>query len=589
MRIKTNKKRNTKTICLFWLSIILIIIISCNHNVPNTFNFIKIPVRDGTNLATDLYFPSSYSKTYPVILIRTPYGKNLLKDYGEYYSDKGYVTAIQDVRGKYNSEGSWIPYKFEGIDGYDVIEWLASQKWSNGKVGMVGGSYSGSVQLAAAIENPPHLVTIIPNITPSIPFNNTPYENGAFALASNIRWSDIVATDISGKVMNSKFSEVFSKDWYNELNHLPVVDLDKRIMNKEVLFWRNWIQNEPNQNNYSNINYLDKMENVKIPVFLQSGWFDVANRGTKLIYNKLLANNNKNVKLIMGPWVHSDRSSTQLGSLYFGEEAGIDLFHLYTRWFDYWLKDIDNGILNEPKIQLFNIGPNNWINANEYPINNSKVTRLYLSAKDNSIKRGKLQSKSFINSKNSLSFIYDPADPTPSFSEYMKKNKFSEYKELIDGRNDVVIFQTGILEDSLTIAGPVSAEIYASSSAPDTDFNLTLTAVNSDGQIFPIGQTFGIVRAKHRNSTKKAELLKRNEVYKYQIDLSHTFYTITPGEKLRLEISSCSFPDFSRNLNTGNNNQTTTEFQVAEQRIFHTEKYPSQLIFYTKQNEKLEN
>lgn len=541
-----------------------------------------IPGRDGINLATDLYFPKSNSISYPVVLIRTPYNKKLLKEYGDFYSRHGYVTAIQDVRGKYDSEGSWMPYESEGADGYDTIEWLAAQSWSNGKVGMVGGSYSGSAQLAAAIESPPHLVTIIPNITPATPFNNTPYENGVFALGWGIRWTDIVHGNISGQEMNSKFREVFQKDWYHELSYLPVIDLDKKIIGEEVEFWRKWLEEEPGSSYYAEMDYLSNAHKIDIPVFLQSGWFDVAARGTKMIYNSLIDAGNERIKLIIGPWVHSDKSSTQLGPRFLGEEAGIDLFQLYVKWFDYWLKGIDNGILRDPLVQVFDIGPNKWRYSHNYPSEKSMETRLFLSADSNTaspnVNRELVRTGSTSPVRNTA-YTYDPSDPTPSFSEFLKKNKLSEYQQIINNRNDVIVFQTESFEKPLTIGGPISAVIYASSSAVDTDFSVTLTGIDQNGNIFPIGQTFGIVRARFRNDPGKEELLVKNKVYEYTIDLSHTCYTLTQGEKLRIEIASCSFPEFSRNLNTGKNNQTTMDFVVAEQKIFHTDEYPSHIVF----------
>lgn len=567
--------------------LILFNIISCNNSSQELFKTIMLPVRDGINLATDLYFPNSTENSYPIILMRTPYNKNLLKEYGEYYSKKGYIVAIQDVRGKYGSEGEWKPYLSEGKDGYDAIEWLAVQKWSNGKVGMVGGSYSGSVQLAAAIQNPPHLVAIIPNITPATPFNNTPYENGVFALGWAIRWSGIVNEDISGQEMNNKFKEVFQRNWYAELNHLPVVGLDSIILGKKISFWREWIDYEPNKSNYAEQDYIRNIGNINIPVFLQSGWFDVANRGTKLLHKGLTESGNKNVKLIIGPWVHSDRSSKQLGPMYLGEDAGIDLFGIYAEWFDYWLKGEDNGILNKPLVQIFNIGPNRWEYANEYPTNTSVKTKMYLSTNSDSkllAEKGKLVFEELERESGKKSFKYDPSDPAPSFSEMMKKNKIPDYKKIMDMRNDVIVFETKSLKDSLTISGPIKAVIYASSSALDTDFSLTMTGVNKEGGIFPLGQTFGIIRAKYRNSNRQEELLEKGEIYKYEIDLSHTYYTLSPGERLRLEVTSSSFPEFSRNLNTGKNNQTTSEFIIAEQQIYFTDKYPSQLIFWKKKN-----
>ena len=198
-------------------------------------------------------------------------------------------------------------------------------------------------------------------------------------------------------------------------------------------------------------------------------------------------------------------------------------------------------------------------------------------------REGYLKFNNDLNEVDSTSFVYDPSNPTPSFFAFMKKNRIPEYERVIADRSDVIIFETDPLNDSLTIAGPISAVIYASSSASDTDFSLTVTGVNKMGEIFPIGQTFGIIRAKYRNSVRKAEVLEKNKIYKYSIDLSHTYYTLGPGEKIRLEIASSSFPEFSRNLNTGNNNQTSSEFIIAEQRIYHDKEYPSHIIFY-KQN-----
>ena len=465
MKIKFIKKG------FFYLSvgvIMVMFLVNCSNTFQNSsVKSIMIPARDGILLATDLYFPSKESASYPIILIRTPYNKELLKDYGDYYSMQGYVTAIQDVRGKYASKGDWIPYISEGKDGYDVIEWLANQKWSNGKVGMVGGSYSGSVQLAAAIEQPPHLTTIIPNITPATPFNNTPYENGVFTLGSNFRWTDIVSGDISGMEMNTKFQEVFRKNWYNELNYLPVISLENKFSVKNVGFWSDWIKNEPGARYFESIDYLKNIENIKIPVFVQSGWFDVANRGAKLIYDELNSNGNKHTKLIMGPWVHSDRSSKQLGQMYLGEDAGLDLFELYTKWFDYWLKGVDNGILEEPMVQVFNIGPNKWVYADNYPIKTSKKTKLYLSNNSNNkySEKGKLVEFESLNNEGRTGYAYDPSNPTPGFPEFMKKNRFSEYRVMADKRNDIIIFESESLKDSLTIAGPISAVIYASSTA----------------------------------------------------------------------------------------------------------------------------
>jgi putative CocE/NonD family hydrolase len=560
---------------------IYIVFPGCDQNVETEIQNIYIPTRDGVLLATDLYYPSSTKEQLPCILIRTPYGKSLLKEYGEFYCSNGFVVAIQDVRGKYDSEGNWEPYIHEGKDGFDVIEWLAVQDWSNGKVGMVGGSYSGSVQLAAALEAPPHLVTILPNITPATPFHNTPYENGAYALGWAVRWSDIVADNISGKEMNEKYQQVFTQNWYNELNHLPVIELDKKVLARRIDFWRDWIEHESLEGDYfGHQDYLKTIGKLDIPVFLQSGWFDVASRGTKLLYEALVKGGNDRVKLIVGPWVHSDRSSTQLGPMYLGKYAGIDLFEIYLRWFDFWLKEKENGIMDEPRVQLFNIGPNKWNYSDSYPLPDSKKAMLYLhSNKDGEALAGVLKPEVCMSVDSVLGYQYDPGDPTPSFQAFLKKHRTVEYKAYIESRSDVLVFESVFLEEPLTIAGPISMHLFASSSAVDTDFSISVMAIDSSNNIFPIGQTFGIMRAKFRDM-QNPSLLEKGKVYEYNIDLSHTFYTLKPGEKLRVEISSCSFPEFARNLNTGMSNLTSTEYIVAEQQVYMSKAYPSHLEFY---------
>ena len=204
---------------------------------------VHIPMRDGVKLATDIYFPSPKSGPFPVILMRTPYNKDILKGYGGFFSGQGYVLAAQDVRGRFESQGEWEPFINEREDGYDTVEWLAARDWSTGKIGMYGGSYSGLVQFAAAVLKPPHLVTIVPNITPAMPFNNMPYEGGLLVMGGDIRWIDIIENTKTAADMREKAREVYTKDWYSLLKSLPVIDLDKKILGKENPYWRRWIKN----------------------------------------------------------------------------------------------------------------------------------------------------------------------------------------------------------------------------------------------------------------------------------------------------------------------------------------------------------
>lgn len=542
---------------------------------------VQIPMRDGIKLATDLYFPASDNAPYPVIVMRSPYNKENLKAYGDYFSGEGYVLAVQDVRGRFESEGDWEPFIREGEDGYDTIEWLAEQDWSTGKIGMYGGSYSGSAQFAAAVLKPPHLVTIIPNITPAMPFGNMPYEGGLLLMGGNIRWIDIVENTQNADEIAQKVRDAFTRDWSNLLKYLPVFDLDERILGRKNPYWREWIEHNSNDIYWEKVNYLEKLKGLDIPVFLQSGWFDPGNRGTKLAYNSLKQSKNRYIKMIIGPWAHTDQSSKYLYGQYMGEAAGMDLFGLYTKWFDYWLKEEENGIIDEPLVQVFNMGPNYWLEADTYPLPETSFTKFYLSSKEGANTTrgdGKLLLQKSSAERQYDSYTYDPGDPSPCFFDYLKRRAIEDYKEVIATRDDILVYETDPLDEPLTIAGPVSAVLYASSSARDTDWCVMLYCVAENGEIYPIGQTGGVLRARFRNSFQTPEYLEKDEIYRYTIDLSHTGFTFSEGERIRMEISSAFYPEYSRNLNTGGHNEMETEYVSAIQRIYFYQEYPSHLI-----------
>ncbi len=542
---------------------------------------IEIPMRDGIKLATDLYFPDEVDKSLPVILMRTPYNKGMLKDYGIYFSRQGYIFAIQDVRGRFKSQGEWEPFINEGEDGYDTIEWLAAQDWSTGKIGMYGGSYSGSAQFAAAILKPPHLVTLIPNITSAMPFDNMPYEGGVLVMGGDIRWVDIVENSKTVEDIQKKAQEVLTKDWYSLLSDLPVIDLDKKILGKELPYWRQWIKHNTDDSYWEKVHFLEKLQDLDIPVFLQSGWYDPGNRGTKLAYSNLKQSKNKYIKMVMGPWAHSDQSSKYLYGQDLGEDADIGLIALYIKWFDYWLKGKDNGIIKEPLVQVFNFGPNNWLKADTYPLPDTSFVKYYITSENGANTAngdGKLQLQQSSSNKEYDTYTYDPGDPSPCFIDFLKKRALKSYSDLVSSREDILVYETVPFDEPHTIAGPISATLYASSSAKDTDWCVTLYVVGENGEISPVGMTWGVLRARFRNSMSTPEFLEKDKVYEFTIDLSHTGNTFSKGESIRMEISSASFPEYSRNLNTGGHSEMETEYVSAVQKIYQNEKYPSHLL-----------
>jgi uncharacterized protein len=554
---------------------------------------VMMPMRDGVKLATDIYRPKGLDKA-PVILVRTPYKKEMSELQARFYARRGYVYAVQDCRGRFGSGGTWEPFINESKDGYDAVEWLARQPYTDGKVGTIGGSYLGWVQWWAAAEHPPHLVTMIPNVAPPDPFYNVPYEYGAFFLWGAIWWADVLESQATADISGVALSKIGEKKYSKLLRALPVVELDKTVLGKENPYWRKWIQHPNNDSYWQPANFLDHLKDVNIPVFHQSGWFDGDGIGTKLNYLRMESYKHQNQKLTLGPWGHTDTAGRVIGERDFGERAIIDLQRDYLRWFDHWLKGVDNGIDKEPMVSLFVMGSNKWLHGQKYPLEITQPQKLYLASggKANTAKGdGKLAFDAPATDASPDRYTYDPGDPTPDprfyeeseenekkvrSAEERKKEAQQYHQKVTEERNDILVYMTDALQKPLTFAGPLSAVIYASSSARDTDWFVSLSEVDKDGKIFQLAQ--GKIRARFRKSMEKPEFLKANEVYEYTIDLWHTGITIPSGSRLRVEVASAAFPFFSRNLNTGGHNEVETKYVTAQQTIYHSQKYPSHIL-----------
>jgi len=563
---------------------------------------VEIPMRDGIKLTTNIYRPDAEGK-FPVILTRTPYKKEMVELQAKYYSRRGYVFAVQDCRGRFSSPGIWEPFVNEPQDGYDTIEWLASQPWSSGKVGMIGGSYVGWVQWWAARERPPHLVTIIPNVSPPDPFYNIPYEYGVFFILGAIWWADVLESEATADLSGVAMSRIGEKKYQKLLTSLPVIDLDKKVLGKENPYWRKWIEHPNNDEYWERANFLDYLKDVRIPVFHQSGWFDGDGIGSKLNYARMQSHAHPFQKLILGPWGHTDRAMRRIGDLDFGPQAIVDLQRAYLRWFDYWLKGIDNGIAKEPLVSIFVMGTNKWLHDNVYPLSQTQFQEWYLwsNGKANTSKGdGKLRSTRPPEDQPFDTYIYDPGDPTPSPLFYEEKEEEEKkvksveekkkeaeacHEKITQTRPDILVYQTKPLEKPLSFAGPVSAVLYASTSAKDTDWFMRLVWITKEGKTHALAE--GKIRARFHQSMKRPVLLTPGKIYRYTLDLWQTGITIPAGDSLRVEVASASFPFFSRNLNTGGHNEKETSYEKAEQKIYHSQKYPSHILLPVIPEEKI--
>lgn len=554
---------------------------------------VSVPMRDGVALSTDLYFPKTDQKA-PAILIRTPYKKEMGELDGKHYARRGYGVAIQDCRGRFGSSGTWEPFVNEKQDGYDTVEWLAAQSWCSGKVGMIGGSYLGWVQWWAASQNPPHLVTIIPNVSPPDPFYNIPYEYGSFFLLGAIWWADVVEQEATGDLSGAAMSKISEKKYGKLLSALPVIDLDKAVLGKENKYWRTWIAHNTSDEYWARANFLDSLKNTRIPVFHQSGWFDGDGIGSKLNYSAMASHGHPNQKLILGPWGHQSEASRRIGDWDFGPQAAIDLPREYLRWFDYWLKDVDNGIAKEPLVRLFVMNSNEWVTGDKYPLPQTKFEKWYLSGAGhaNTLSGdGNLTREQPPADSPPDKYTYDPADPTPNPSYYeeteeeekreksqeaVKKIAKEHRNKVTAQRQDMLVYTTDPFEAEYSFAGPISGVLHASTTAKDTDWFARLVLVEEDGEATPLVESR--LRARYRNSMSKPELLEPGKSYEYSLDLWQTGITVKKGQRLRMEIASANFPLFSRNLNTGGHNEKETNFIKADQTIYHDAKRPSHVL-----------
>ncbi|KHF41243.1 CocE/NonD family hydrolase [Halalkalibacter okhensis] len=551
-------------------------------------------LRDGVTLFANVYRPNN-NGTYPVLLSRLPYNKNL-PAFSHRYLDPiraalaGYVVIIQDVRGRFASEGEFKPFIQEAKDGYDTVEWAADLPYANGMVGMFGLSYYGFTQLYAAVEQPPSLKAIFPAMTGNDLRDGLLYRGGAFELGLFETWMlDSVAPDYvqrkqKGTDLIDEISEDLNQidDWYK---HVPIKSWPP-VMKHEKLgeLFSTYTGEHLLGDVFEKASFKETLQHLKLPAYHLAGWYDCF-LGPTLTNYEQMSKHEVNQKLIIGPWGHGVFESS-FGERFFGVHSSghsidgkEDLTSLHLNWFDTWLKNEQRHKIAEDPVQIFVMGINKWRTEKEWPLARTVYTPYYLHSEGGAhMHSGHLEVHP-PRMEPTDQFVFDPENPVPTKGGsplfYQGLNSGPLEQSDIEKREDVLVYTSKPLEEQLEITGRIKMILYAKSDAPDTDFTVKLVDVFPDGKAYIL--TDGIIRAKYRNGYEQEAPLS-GEVIKYEIDLWATSNAFLAGHSIRIEVSSSNFPRYDVNPNTGKTLMDSTETNKAVQTIYHDKRYPSHVM-----------
>ncbi|MCP4258934.1 MAG: CocE/NonD family hydrolase [Planctomycetes bacterium] len=542
---------------------------------------VKIPMRDGVKLSAHIFKPKAEGK-FPVILVRSPYGKGNEKNGdGLFYASHGYVFISQDCRGKGASQGQWEPFLNEDADGRDTQSWVLDQSWCNGKIGTSGGSYVGFTQWMPAPNAGEHLKAMFCLVPLIDTYGDAAYAGGAFNLALLMGWGTMVSYRPGEEVTILGWS---GDDWDKAYRTLPLCEWD-RVIGRKVQYLRDWVAHPHFDNYWGKRSVRNRWQDIKVPIFTVGGWYDIfANsvfehvNAVKSKSRSLQARNHQHV--LMGPWGHGISRDGKVGDLDFGKDSVIKVHEIQTAWFEYWLKDKKAGDYKWAPFRIFVMGRNQWRDEQEWPLERTRFTPYYFhsSGSANTVKGDGEVSTVKPGDESFDRFVYDPNNPVPTLGgcNLVGCPAGPRDQTRAEKRKDVLVFTSDELDTDLEVTGPVKVILYAASSASDTDWTAKLVDVHPDGR--PINLCDGIIRARYRESPQNPTLIQPGKIYRYEIDLWVTSNVFLAGHKIRVEISSSNFPRFDRNPNTGAPFGKSVEIIKARQTIYHDSKRPSHIL-----------
>ena len=584
---------------------------------------VMVEMRDGVSLATDVYFPAVEGKPaegrFPIILERTPYDKRSAGAVtnGKYFARHGYVCAIQDVRGRFESEGEWYAFAKEASDGYDMVEWLGEQPWGSGRVGTMGSSYAGSDQSALATLNPSALATMIVGVGASNYYHCSMRQNGALEQRFHVYVFRMASTSKEARAdpdLRAALEKAFHEEMPQIVDRYPLREgatILRRLPSYErwaidILthgeyddYWK--------QRGYAISEYYE--EHADVPTMYLGGWYDSYARATCENYVALSKMKKTDQRLVMGPWTHGGWNVTYSGDVDFGTESHIDLNDFRLRWFDHYLNGMHTEVAEWSPATFFTMDPGEsrerddqgrvvhggrWRSEPDWPLPGSAFTPYYLQ-RDGSLSPERPR----VGASVPTTYTFDPKDPVPTMGggisaadgiirpggfDQRGRPDFHGFTDTLplNSRADVLSFETPLLEEDVEVTGPIEMHLWAGSSAVDTDFTAKLLDVYPSGGDYAgglaINITDSIIRARYRNGWEEPEMMTPGEPYEFVFQLYPTSYVFRAGHRIRLDISSSNWPRFDVNPNTGGPLGLERAYQVATQSIYHDAERPSHIM-----------
>ena len=538
----------------------------------------KMPMRDGVDLSGDIYLPDAPGP-FPTALIRTPYDNNTPESIASAraFAQDGYACVVQDVRGRWDSDGTYYPFHNEAADGFDTHEWIGRQPWSNGRIGMSGPSYLGLVQWLSAPLASPYLTCLAPRVVCAEFLGGLVRPGGALQLTTALTW---------GMRTNARTAQSIAfHNWTEAFHTLPIADLDLRA-GRRLDFWRDWLAHDRYDEYWEDISVAHRWHEIGVPALNMSGWYDLYAADTLENFSNLrrfgATPAARQSRAIIGPWPHRLAESTRLGDIDFGTNSLVNLTQVERRWFNLWLKGEDDGLSEEPPLRLFTMGVNEWRDEHEWPLARTDWQAWYLHSDGdaNSARGDGALTTQPPAEEPPDRYVYDPQLPVQTLGgttcctpEIVAWGPYDQRP--VEARSDVLCYTSEPLSTDMDVTGPITVVLFAATDGRDTDWTAKLVDVAPSG--YAMNLCDGIVRARYREGMAEPTLLEPGKVYRYEITVGATSNVFRAGHRIRLEISSSNFPCYDRNLNTGNDLAHDTAMRAASQTVLHAHTYPSHL------------